>query len=203
MEHTSAVIDLVSVVTTLLLIAAAVLALSKRLKLPFTVMLVVVGIALSELAKAAPALLPPLVDFHISPDVILFVFLPTLIFESSLHLDARELRRNLLPVLTARENVELPLRLDGRSRPVRRAIAVELLTRRQQRTLILVENEEAEAGWIQQLRHSLGLEDEAGAVEAAIAGVIADGGRTKDIAKRGEPSLTTAEMTAAILGKLD
>lgn len=100
MEHTSAVIDLVSVVTTLLLIAAAVLALSKRLKLPFTVMLVVVGIALSELAKAAPALLPPLVDFHISPDVILFVFLPTLIFESSLHLDARELRRNLLPVLT-------------------------------------------------------------------------------------------------------
>ncbi len=100
MEHTSAVIDLVSVVTTLLLIAAAVLALSKRLKLPFTVMLVVVGIAMSELAKAAPALLPPLVDFHISPDVILFVFLPTLIFESSLHLDARELRRNLLPVLT-------------------------------------------------------------------------------------------------------
>jgi 3-isopropylmalate dehydrogenase len=53
------------------------------------------------------------------------------------------------------------------------------------------------------LRHSLGLEDEAGAVEAAIAGVIADGGRTKDIAKRGEPALTTAEMTAAILGKLD
>ncbi|NND67521.1 MAG: hypothetical protein HKN19_08040, partial [Halioglobus sp.] len=100
MEHTSAVIDLVSVVTTLLLIAAAVLALSKRLKLPFTVMLVVVGIAMSELAKVAPALLPPLVDFHISPDVILFVFLPTLIFESSLHLDARELRRNLLPVLT-------------------------------------------------------------------------------------------------------
>jgi 3-isopropylmalate dehydrogenase len=53
------------------------------------------------------------------------------------------------------------------------------------------------------LRHSLGLEDEAGAVEAAIAGVIADGGRTKDIAKSGEPTLTTAEMTAAILGKLD
>ena len=100
MDHTSAVIDLVSVVTTLLLIAAAVLALSKRLKLPFTIMLVVVGIALSELAQAMPGLLPPLDGFHISPDVILFVFLPTLIFESALHLDARELRRNLLPVLT-------------------------------------------------------------------------------------------------------
>ncbi|MDH3640683.1 MAG: cation:proton antiporter [Gammaproteobacteria bacterium] len=100
MEHTSAVIDLVATITTLLLVAAAVLALSKRLRLPFTVMLVVVGIALTEWAKWTPWLLPPLVDFHISPDVILFVFLPTLIFESSLHLDARELRRNLLPVLT-------------------------------------------------------------------------------------------------------
>ena len=37
MEHTSTVIDLVSAVTTLLLVAAAVLALSKRLRLPFTV----------------------------------------------------------------------------------------------------------------------------------------------------------------------
>ncbi|MFT4614909.1 MAG: CPA1 family monovalent cation:H+ antiporter [Bacteroidia bacterium] len=100
MEHTSGVIDLVSAVTTLLLIAAATLALSKRLKLPFTIMLVVAGILLSQLANFFPHVLPALVDFHISPDVILFVFLPTLIFESSLHLDARELRRNLLPVLT-------------------------------------------------------------------------------------------------------
>jgi len=96
-EHTSTVIDLVGAVTALLLVAAAVLALSKRLHLPFTVMLVVAGIELSEWAKWSPGLLAPLVEFKISPDVILFVFLPTLIFESSLHLDARELRRNLLP----------------------------------------------------------------------------------------------------------
>ena len=100
MEHTSTVIDLVSAITALLLVAAAVLALSKRLHLPFTVMLVVAGIALSEWAQWSPGILSPLVEFQISPDVILFVFLPTLIFESSLHLDARELRRNLLPVLT-------------------------------------------------------------------------------------------------------
>lgn len=99
MEHTSTVIDLVAAITTLLLIAAAVLAISKRLKLPFTVMLVVVGIGLAELANYSSAL-GPLQLFHISPDVILFVFLPTLIFESSLHLDAREVKRNLLPVLT-------------------------------------------------------------------------------------------------------
>ncbi len=100
MEHTSTVIDLVSAITALLLVAAAVLALSKRLHLPFTVMLVVAGIGLSEWAQWSPGILSPLVEFQISPDVILFVFLPTLIFESSLHLDARELRRNLLPVLT-------------------------------------------------------------------------------------------------------
>ena len=100
MEHTSQVIDLVTAVITLLLVAAGVLALCKRMGWPFTVVLVVVGIGLSEFANSVPWLLPTLVDFHISPDVILFVFLPTLIFESSLHLDARELRRNLLPVLT-------------------------------------------------------------------------------------------------------
>jgi len=100
LEHTSTVIDLVTSVTILLLVAAAVLALSKKLRLPFTVMLVVAGIGLTEWAKWTPSLLASLVEFHISPDVILFVFLPTLIFESSLHLDARELRRNLLPVLT-------------------------------------------------------------------------------------------------------
>ena len=52
------------------------------------------------------------------------------------------------------------------------------------------------------LRHSLGLEEEAGAVEDAIASVIADGGRTADIATASEQTLTTAGMTEAILGKL-
>jgi Na+:H+ antiporter len=98
--HASQVIDLVSAVVFLLLVAAAVLALSKRLNLPFTVMLVLAGLGLEEYAHWSQGILLPLVEFRISPDVILFVFLPTLIFESSLHLDARELRRNLLPILT-------------------------------------------------------------------------------------------------------
>lgn len=53
------------------------------------------------------------------------------------------------------------------------------------------------------LRHSLGLTEEADAVEQAIAGVIRDGGRTRDIAAQGETALSTSEMTAAILEKLD
>jgi 3-isopropylmalate dehydrogenase len=52
------------------------------------------------------------------------------------------------------------------------------------------------------LRHSLGLAEEADAIEQALAGVISDGARTRDIAAPGETALSTADMTAAILGKL-
>ncbi len=52
------------------------------------------------------------------------------------------------------------------------------------------------------LRHSLGLETEAGAVEAAMARAIAGGARTADIAPSGAASLSTTEMTAAILEEL-
>ncbi|HSM32278.1 MAG TPA: isocitrate/isopropylmalate family dehydrogenase, partial [Woeseiaceae bacterium] len=52
------------------------------------------------------------------------------------------------------------------------------------------------------LRHSLGLAEEGGAVEAAIARVIADGCRTADIATPGEETLSTAAMTGAILAAL-
>ena len=53
------------------------------------------------------------------------------------------------------------------------------------------------------LRHSLGLEDEASAVEHAIAQVIGDGARTADIATAGDVRLSTAEMSAAVVAKLD
>ncbi len=49
------------------------------------------------------------------------------------------------------------------------------------------------------LRHSLGLDREATAVEDAISAAIAGGARTADIAASGETSVSTAEMTEAIL----
>ncbi len=51
------------------------------------------------------------------------------------------------------------------------------------------------------LRHSLNLEDEAAAVEAAVADVIASGLRTPDIAA-GADSVGTQEMAAAVIGAL-
>jgi len=81
-------------VALLLLVSVAVLALTKRTRLPFTVVLVVVGMALSGLPGPLP-----FERMHVSPDLILFVFLPTLVFESAFNLDARQLRHNLAAVL--------------------------------------------------------------------------------------------------------
>ncbi len=52
------------------------------------------------------------------------------------------------------------------------------------------------------LRHSLALEDEAAAVEAAVAQVLSDGLRTADIARGGD-SISTAAMGTAVVERLD
>jgi len=49
------------------------------------------------------------------------------------------------------------------------------------------------------LRHSLGLEQEAAAVESAISSTIASGARTADIAAVGEDKVSTTAMTDAII----
>jgi len=51
------------------------------------------------------------------------------------------------------------------------------------------------------LRHSLGLEQEAAAIETAVAHAIASGCRTVDLAQ-GAPALNTDQMTAAIIARL-
>lgn len=51
-------------------------------------------------------------------------------------------------------------------------------------------------------RYSLGLEEEATAIETAIAGAIAAGARTADIVAQGESQLSTDDMTAAIVQRL-
>jgi 3-isopropylmalate dehydrogenase len=53
------------------------------------------------------------------------------------------------------------------------------------------------------LRHSLGLEREAAAVEAAIADAIAAGARTVDIATQGESHVSTDQMADEIISCLN
>ena len=53
------------------------------------------------------------------------------------------------------------------------------------------------------LRHALGLNDEAGAIEAAIGAALDDGCRTADLAREGVTSLSCTEMTQAIVERLE
>ncbi len=92
--------ELVAVVIGLLLVAAGTKGLASKFRLPFTVLLVVVGIILKELGEMGPDILHFLANIRIAPEIILFVFLPTLIFESAYNMDTHLLRRNLGPILT-------------------------------------------------------------------------------------------------------
>jgi CPA1 family monovalent cation:H+ antiporter len=94
------VVVLVSAVLILMLLAAGVLAVTKRIKVPFAVALVIAGFAVAQLAPYGHEILRPFVDYKFTPEVFLYVFLPTLIFETAFNMDTRELRDNILPITT-------------------------------------------------------------------------------------------------------
>lgn len=70
-----------------------------KLPIPYTVMLVLIGMLLGSLARSWTAL-EPIRYITLSPDLVFFVFLPVLIFESGLSLNARQLTKDIIPVLT-------------------------------------------------------------------------------------------------------
>jgi len=75
----------------LLAIGAGVAVLAKRLKFPYTVALVLAGFAASTLGE--------LVAVDVSPDLILALLVPPLLFEATLHLPWVKLKADLTPVL--------------------------------------------------------------------------------------------------------
>lgn len=95
-----AITDLVTGIVLLLLVAAVTTMVSKRVdKLPLTILLVFVGMAISAFGQNVPGL-SLLTDFRLTPELVLFVFIPTLIFESAFNLDARQVSANIWPILT-------------------------------------------------------------------------------------------------------
>jgi CPA1 family monovalent cation:H+ antiporter len=97
--HSSFTIDLVSITICLLFIASIISIAAKKTGFPFTILLVVIGLLISWFANINPDLIPVRL-FKLTPDVVFFVFLPALIFESAFNLDARKLLRNIVPVMT-------------------------------------------------------------------------------------------------------
>ena len=75
----------------MLLIASAVAMITKLVRVPYTLALVGVGLIISPMH-----LLPPV---HMSPDLILLIFLPALLFEASWNLKLGQLRANAWPIV--------------------------------------------------------------------------------------------------------
>ncbi len=80
----------VRLIIVLLLIALGVALPTRWARLPYTLGLVVVGLVIGIFH-----LLP---GVTLSPDVVLFIFLPALLFEGAWNLEQRELLRNWLPI---------------------------------------------------------------------------------------------------------
>jgi monovalent cation:H+ antiporter, CPA1 family len=91
--------DQVLALTLLMGIGIATLVAFRRLTIPYTVILVAIGIGLREGMQLWPSF--KLFDsLALTPELTLFILLPILIFESGLNLDARQLVRFLPPTLT-------------------------------------------------------------------------------------------------------
>jgi monovalent cation:H+ antiporter, CPA1 family len=90
--------ETVLIVMGLLAVAMLTAGVCRNLPIPYTVVLVLLGILLGELCRNWPPL-AHLHDFRLRPDIVFFVFLPALIFESGLSLDARQLIKDLVPIL--------------------------------------------------------------------------------------------------------
>jgi CPA1 family monovalent cation:H+ antiporter len=81
----------ITIFITLLLIASGVAMVTKWVRVPYTLALVMVGLLIS------PMHFLPVV--HISPELILLIFLPALLFEAAWNLKLAHLRENLAPIL--------------------------------------------------------------------------------------------------------
>lgn len=79
-----------TLIIELLLIASLVAIVVRRLHIPYTVALVMVGLFLTTQSP---------LNFELTPELILALFVPPLVFEAAFHLNLNELRRNLTSIL--------------------------------------------------------------------------------------------------------
>jgi len=91
--------EAILIIMGLLTVAMLAAGLCRNLPIPYTVILVILGIILGGAARNIPEM-EVLLEFQLTPEIVLFIFLPALIFESAFNLNARQLLRDLPPVLT-------------------------------------------------------------------------------------------------------
>jgi len=81
---------------SLMLISLAVFLLSKKLKLPYTVLLVLAGSLLVPISHID--FFSYITSFHLTPELLFFVFLPILIFESAYNMNIRDVTENIYSI---------------------------------------------------------------------------------------------------------
>ena len=91
-------VEIVACFVGLVLVALFASILFRKLRFPCTIGLVFVGMALFKLGGSFESL-HLLQRVHLTPNFILYILLPTLIFDAAINLDARELMRNIVPIL--------------------------------------------------------------------------------------------------------
>ena len=79
-----------TLIIELLLIASLVAIVVRRLRVPYTVALVIVGLLLTSQSDT---------EFTLTPELILALFVPPLVFEAAFHLNFSDLRRNIGGIL--------------------------------------------------------------------------------------------------------
>jgi monovalent cation:H+ antiporter, CPA1 family len=79
-----------TLIIELLLIVSLVAIAVRRLRIPYTVALVVVGLLITFQSP---------LEFELTPELILALFVPPLVFEAAFHINLTELRRNLPAIL--------------------------------------------------------------------------------------------------------
>ena len=82
------------IIAALLLTAALVAWITKVVRFPYTVGLVIVGVLITLFLPNKPELAP-----EMAREVILLILLPPLVFEAALHIEFSEFRKNLLQVI--------------------------------------------------------------------------------------------------------
>ena len=79
-----------TLIIELLLIVSLVAIVVRRLRIPYTVALVVVGLVITFQQP---------IEIELTPELILALFVPPLVFEAAFHIDFRRLRDSLAPIL--------------------------------------------------------------------------------------------------------
>ncbi len=91
--------EIILIIMGLLTVAMIAAGICKNLPIPYTVFLVILGLLFGSIARNSSHM-DQLQTFQLTPELVLFLFLPALIFESAFNLDARQLVKDLAPILS-------------------------------------------------------------------------------------------------------